>query len=130
MRLLQWLLEIDPHVLREKALPKQQYWLLAVDAAREAGERALDLSKGATSSWKSILKDGRFVKIAKLLPTSTLKPGKLYPVVQLPAGHAMQVAPSLHNHRRRHRRHRHHRHRHHHNHHQYPRACCTRRSST
>ena len=31
----------------------------------------------------------------QLLPMSTLEPGKLYPVVQLPAGHAMQVAPSL-----------------------------------
>ena len=70
----QWLLEINPHELREKALPQQQYWLLAVDAAREAGERALNISKGATSSWKRILKDGQFAKVAMLLPTSTPLP--------------------------------------------------------
>ena len=47
---------------------------VAVDAAWEAGERAQNLSKGATSSWKSILKDGRFANIAKSLPTSTPLP--------------------------------------------------------
>ena len=70
----QWLLEIDPHELRKKVLPQQQYWLLAVDAAQEAGERALNILKGATSSWKRILKDGQFAKIAMLLPTSTPLP--------------------------------------------------------
>ena len=70
----QWLLEIDPQELRGKSLPQQQYWLLAVDAAREAGEWARNLSKGATTSWKSILKDGRFANIAKSLPTSTPLP--------------------------------------------------------
>ena len=29
----QWLLEINPDKLQEKALPQQQYWLLAFDAA-------------------------------------------------------------------------------------------------
>ena len=43
-----WMLEIDMEELMESTLAEQQYWLYAVEAARQAGTRALELSKGAT----------------------------------------------------------------------------------
>ena len=43
-----WMLEIDMEELRESTLAEQQYWLYAVEAARQAGTRALELSEGAT----------------------------------------------------------------------------------
>ena len=39
--------------------------MYAVKAARQAGTRTLELSKGATCNWADIMKDGKFV-----LPTS------------------------------------------------------------
>ena len=59
----QWLLEIDPFRLRDMSLPDQQYWLWAVEAAREAGGRALELTEGKTSSWKDVIHDGKFVDL-------------------------------------------------------------------
>ena len=64
-----WMLEIDACELKEKSLADQQYWLYAVEAARQAGTRALELSEGATNKWSDIMKDGRFC-----LPTTTLVP--------------------------------------------------------
>ena len=37
--------------------------------ARQAGTRALELSKGVTCNWADIMKDGKFV-----LPTANLNP--------------------------------------------------------
>ena len=50
-------------------MAEQQYWLYAVEAARQAGTRVLELSEGATNKWSDIMKDGRFC-----LPTTTLVP--------------------------------------------------------
>ena len=46
------LLEIDPADLFRRTTERVQYWLNATLAARSAAERALELSAGATSSWK------------------------------------------------------------------------------
>ena len=35
-----WMLEIGEYKLKEKSLADQQYWLYAVEAARQAGTRA------------------------------------------------------------------------------------------
>ena len=64
----QWLLEIEAFELRDMDLRDQQYWLLAVEAARQVGENALKLSKGETSSWRDIMKNPL---LSELLPTST-----------------------------------------------------------
>ena len=64
----QWLLEIDAYELRDMNLREQKYWLLAVEAARQAGENALKLSKGETSSWRDIMKNPL---LSESLPTST-----------------------------------------------------------
>ena len=64
-----WMLEIDVCKLKEKSLAEQQYWLYAVEAARQAGTRTLELSEGATNKWSDIMKDGRFC-----LRTTTLVP--------------------------------------------------------
>ena len=55
------MLEIDVEELRESTLAEQQYWLYAIEAARQAGTRALELSKGTTCNWVDIMKDGKFV---------------------------------------------------------------------
>ena len=64
-----WMLKIDMKDLRESTLAEQQYWLYAVEAARQAGTRALELSGGKTCSWADIMKDGKFV-----LPTTNPLP--------------------------------------------------------
>ena len=44
-----WMLEINLCELKDASLAEQQYWLHAVEAARQAGTRALELSEGATN---------------------------------------------------------------------------------
>ena len=47
-----WMLEVD---VEEDTAEEQQYWLYAVEAARQAGSHALDASNGATSEWSDIV---------------------------------------------------------------------------
>ena len=68
------LLEIPRASLFCLATDRQQYWLNAITAAREAGTRALKLTKGTSSSWDGIVKDGRFQTLStynKLPPDTT-----------------------------------------------------------
>jgi len=55
----QFLLEILHTTLYDNDMrtDKQQYWLYAIQAARQAGKNALDASKGTTTSWSAVLKD-------------------------------------------------------------------------
>ena len=55
-----WMLEIEVCELKESSLADQQYWLHAVEVARQAGTRALELSEGATNKWSDIMNDGKF----------------------------------------------------------------------
>ena len=55
-----WLLEIDPDAIYTRRLKEQQHWLDAVIAARTAGKRAIKVSDVATSSWNTMVKDGKF----------------------------------------------------------------------
>ena len=63
------LLEIDTSELSSRKTEDQQYWLYAIIAARQAGVRALELSKGKTASWEAIMKDKRF----RYLPSQMTK---------------------------------------------------------
>ena len=62
-----WMLEVDVDQLKNTSLSEQQYWIHAVEAARQAGTRALELTEGTTYSWADILKNKKF----KNLPTTT-----------------------------------------------------------
>jgi hypothetical protein len=64
-----FLLEIDTTDLMSSEIESQQYWLFSIEAARAAGERAMKLSKGKTTSWNDIMANGRFD-----LPTSSPPP--------------------------------------------------------
>ena len=66
-----WMLEIDVEELKESSLSEQQYWLYAIEVARQAGTRALELSGGKTCSWADIMKDGKFA-----LPTTNPLPAE------------------------------------------------------
>jgi len=50
-----WMLEID---LEGSSTEGYQYWLYAVEAARQAGAHALEVSNGATASWSDVVKSG------------------------------------------------------------------------
>ena len=47
-----WMLEVD---IERDTAEEQQYWLYAVEAARQAGSHALDASNGATPEWSEIV---------------------------------------------------------------------------
>jgi hypothetical protein len=65
------LLEIPRRDLMERSTESLQYWLYAVQAAREAAAHALSISKGTTASWSQIIKDGRFHAVPKQTPMPT-----------------------------------------------------------
>ena len=48
-----WMLEIG---LEDSSTEDYQYWLYAVEAARQAGAHALEVSNGATASWSDVVK--------------------------------------------------------------------------
>ena len=60
-----WMLEID---LDQSSMEDQQYWLHAVEAARQAGAHALEASNGATTAWADIVKDKEYAHIASSNP--------------------------------------------------------------
>ena len=63
------LLKIDPADLLQQKVENQQYWLSAILAASIAGERVAKLMGGKTTSWKEIVKNGKFT-----LPTHNPPP--------------------------------------------------------
>ncbi|KAL7526919.1 hypothetical protein ACHAXR_001711, partial [Thalassiosira sp. AJA248-18] len=66
----QFLLEIPYDTLDDMRTDKQQYWLYAIQAARQAGQNALDSSNGTTTSWSTVLGDNALDD----LPTYTPPP--------------------------------------------------------
>ena len=58
-----YLLEIVITELFQSKTERQQYWLHAVKAARITGKQVLKLSSGTISSWKEIIKDGKFTNL-------------------------------------------------------------------
>ena len=66
------MLEVDVDQLRNTSLSEQQYWIHAVEAAQQAGTRALELTEGAICSWADILQNWKF----EHLPTTTPIPFK------------------------------------------------------
>ena len=66
----EWMMEIDHTQLRRNLLREQQYWLWGVEVTRQGGTRAEELTEGKSTSWKNIMKDGKFID----LPTITLCP--------------------------------------------------------
>ena len=55
-----WMLEVD---IEGCTAEDQQYWLYAVEAARQAGSHALDVSNGATSEWSEIVAGEKYNNI-------------------------------------------------------------------
>ena len=76
-----WMLEVDVAQLRDSTLEEQQYWLHAIEAARQAGTRALELTEGATDDWNDIIRDETFAH----LPTTTPIPTEEEPTVEAPS---------------------------------------------
>ena len=60
-----WMLEVD---LDQSSMEDQQYWLHAVEAARQAGAHALEASNGATTAWADIVRDKGYAHIASSNP--------------------------------------------------------------
>ena len=67
----QWMLESNSTKLQSKLLSQQQYWLWAVEATRQVGTRAEELTEGKSSSWKNIIKDGKFDHLPRCTPRLT-----------------------------------------------------------
>ena len=72
-----WMLEVD---VEEDTAEEQQYWLYAVEAARQAGSHALDASNGATSEWSAIVDQ----KAYQHLPSHNPPPPETLQEVQPP----------------------------------------------
>ena len=67
-----WMLEVDVDQLRNTSLSEKQYWIHAVEAAQQAGSRALKLAEGVSCSWADILQNGK----SEHLPTTTPIPSE------------------------------------------------------
>ena len=72
------MLEVDVAQLRDSTLEEQQYWLHAIEAARQAGTRAMELTEGATNNWDDIIRDDNFAH----LPTTTPIPTEEEPTAE------------------------------------------------
>ena len=55
-----WMLELDMDQLLSMSLSEKQLWIHAVEAARQASTRAMELSEGATNNWNDIIKDKKY----------------------------------------------------------------------
>ena len=66
-----WMLEIDVVQLASFSLAEKQYWLHAVEAARQAGTRAMELTEGATNDWNEIIRDENFTHLPTTTPIPT-----------------------------------------------------------
>ena len=76
-----WMLEVDTTELRDSTLEEQQLWLHAIEAARQAGTRALELTEGATNDWNNIIRDGKFSHLPTTTPISTRREQVRHPPV-------------------------------------------------
>ena len=65
------MLEVDTTELRDSSLEVQQFWLHAIEAAQQAGTRALELTEGATNNWNDIIRDGKFSHLPTTTPITT-----------------------------------------------------------
>ena len=74
-----WMLEVDTTKLRDSTLEEQQFWLHAIEAARQTGTQALELTEGATNDWNDIIKDGRFTHLPTTTPIPTGEEASLTP---------------------------------------------------
>jgi len=45
------------------SLAEKQLWIHAVEAARQASTRAMELSEGATNNWNDIIKDKKYADV-------------------------------------------------------------------
>ena len=66
-----WMLEVDPVQLANFSLKEKQYWLYEVEAARQAGTRATEVTEGATNDWEEAMKDEA---LSRNIPTMTPVP--------------------------------------------------------
>ena len=55
-----WMLELDVEQLSLFSVAEKQFWIHAVEAARQASTRAIELSEGATNNWNNIIKDKKY----------------------------------------------------------------------
>ena len=58
-----WMLELDMHQLSSFSLADKQLWIHAVEAARQASTRAMELSEGTTNNWNDIIKDEKYAYV-------------------------------------------------------------------
>ena len=65
-----WMLDVDVDQLKTSPVSDQQYWVHAMEAARKAGHRALEVSEGATNSWSEVCQDD----VDGQIPTTTSLP--------------------------------------------------------
>ena len=76
-----WMLDVDVDQLKTSPVSDQQYWVHAMEAARKAGHRALEVSEGATNSWSEVCKDdtGGSIPTTTPLPADVTDPGRPSP---------------------------------------------------
>ena len=77
------MLEVDVLQLAAYSLSEKQYWIHAVEVARQASTRAVELLEGTTNSWNEIIKDGRFDHLPKSIPIPTNTPTAAAPAAQI-----------------------------------------------
>ena len=58
-----WMLELDMDQVLSFFLADKQLWIHAVEAARQASTRAMELSEGATNNWNDIIKDKKYADV-------------------------------------------------------------------
>ena len=64
------MLELDMDQLLSFSLSKKQLWIHAVEAARQASTRAIELSEGATNNWNDTIKDKKYNFVPATTQTS------------------------------------------------------------
>ena len=67
------MLELDPVQLANFSLEEKQYWLYEVEAARQAGTRAMEMTEGVTNDWSDVMDDDA---LSQKLPKTTPIPNK------------------------------------------------------
>jgi len=63
-----FLLEIPPQELYSMRTDRQQYWLYAIQAARTASVRALQVSTGDTACWATVVADDKLTGLPTFTP--------------------------------------------------------------
>ena len=68
-----WMLEVDLVQLKKISLKEKQYWLYEVEAARQAGTRAMEMTEGATNNWADVMNNDA---LSQKLPKTTPVPNE------------------------------------------------------